>query len=652
MKTYPMLSATNNVRPVTPTLADGRHVFGVRLRREAWMLLALVICPWLTGHCLGQEAPAGMLLSVGTIEQLRKLPVAAGAQGRTALVGGFHSVGDGGGGMFVYDAAAGQPDNGGTVLRPAASGGRWLRNYSGALNVRWFGAKQDGATDDTASIQAAINTAAVGIPSRGGPRGTVVSIPAGVTRFTTLTLLNGVVLRGEGQDQTILQKTSLAASGIVFDSTVAKPTGVIDRVEVRDLSIYQIGKPTAGAGILLHGVSAACQVMLENIRVQNCHVGVSTFATIGSVFKSVQVFYSYSNGFEFSGRAYMMSVIDCYAGANGQGGFGSGFVLNDGNYCTFYSCGSDANKGYAYHLKGSQFCSLHNCGNEENTTGAYLQNCIGNVLDVFFTAVSAVTTNAVKLEASSNNELRNLASGHRDPKFGTHMVSAIRGSANNRLSVGYTSNEWPGGVTDNGGAFSEIKTGNVYSLRATLDARYIRLTGAALPAIDGTTSLANAKRILAIYSRDNAFTGIGMDSGSFGVRLAGDSTGGVLTDVGFYSLDGKYDWTSRLMIGNSGIVTAKGPVVSAGNFATSVAGATLAVKSGVNAKAGTFSVRGGTALVENTSVTPNSVIMTTVKVPRGRNAPLAVTPTPGRGFSVAGVATDDSTYNYVILEVN
>lgn len=74
--------------------------------------------------------------------------------------------------------------------------------------------------------------------------------------------------------------------------------------------------------------------------------------------------------------------------------------------------------------------------------------------------------------------------------------------------------------------------------------------------------------------------------------------------------------------------------------------------SGVLASGGTFVANGATAVtVADANVTVNSIILVTLKTVGGTVGALPVpqTVTPGTGFTIAGTASDTSTYNYIVL---
>jgi len=95
-----------------------------------------------------------------TIAELRALPVTLLPNGTQLNVLGYYAAGDGGGGLFYFNVTSSAADNGGTVIKPTAvsGSGRWLRVVEGSISLKWFGARGNGSTNDTAAVQTAINS--------------------------------------------------------------------------------------------------------------------------------------------------------------------------------------------------------------------------------------------------------------------------------------------------------------------------------------------------------------------------------------------------------------------------------------------------------------------------------------------------------------
>lgn len=80
-----------------------------------------------------------------TVETVEELSTIVGSENDVIVV-----TDENRGGTFVYRSAEAGVNNGGTIFDG------WVRQYSGAVNVKWFGAG-DGITDDTDVFQSVIN---------------------------------------------------------------------------------------------------------------------------------------------------------------------------------------------------------------------------------------------------------------------------------------------------------------------------------------------------------------------------------------------------------------------------------------------------------------------------------------------------------------
>jgi hypothetical protein len=131
------------------------------------------------------------------------------------------------------------------------------------LDVMDFGAKGDGATDDTAAIQAALNTA----PSL------PVYLPTGTYNVTALTIPSGVTLCGAGRGKAILQS---AGNGPIL----AGATASVSFVVIHDLQVKRTGSQ-GGTGISLAGWTNG---MIECVNLNNFAVGMDLDASVNGCY--------------------------------------------------------------------------------------------------------------------------------------------------------------------------------------------------------------------------------------------------------------------------------------------------------------------------------------------------------------------------------
>lgn len=186
---------------------------------------------------VGTNTIAGTLTAapfkVDTIAALRAIVAAARFNGQQVEIANYATANDGGGGTFYFSAASAVADNGGTVIAPTVGTGRWLRVYSGEINAKWFGAKIDGATNDTAALQAAVDY----IATQGG--GTLF-IPRGTCLANILINSNNIQLRGQSGVAELVPPTSVLQAWSSASPTIqyGNDTANVRLCSLVDLSIF------------------------------------------------------------------------------------------------------------------------------------------------------------------------------------------------------------------------------------------------------------------------------------------------------------------------------------------------------------------------------------------------------------------------------
>ena len=174
--------------------------------------------------------------TVATVENLVSVP----SDYTTAIVKDLDR-----GGTFVWSSTG--TANGVTVF--AGATGYWNRQYSGAVNVKWFGAKGDGVTDDTDALIAAIaylnanSYVCLEFPAGNYLVTRSVATPDIGGRSCFSITSSGWTIRGKGRD----------VSKIIFSQTDGFSARLLDihgsnSWTISDISVEGVNVPTSYAG--------------------------------------------------------------------------------------------------------------------------------------------------------------------------------------------------------------------------------------------------------------------------------------------------------------------------------------------------------------------------------------------------------------------
>jgi hypothetical protein len=349
------------------------------------------------------------------------------------------------------------------VNDPSGKSGAWVRHYDGSVNVRWFGAKGDGSSDDSSAFISAIafvksiacNASAI---YKGSPR---LFIPAGeyFLGTTTLDITHTLIIEGEG--------------GIAFGAGAGSPTklrwadgttGI--RIQAYDTSAASIvdGPHFAGAWTQIrniylyggyagteseaHGIHTKCTVILENLMVEN-FPGDALYAHTSS-----------GSGSPNEGNSNTSRVTNCHF-RNSRNGVS--ILGADANAWLFLGCWFTSNRAWGVDDRsflGNSYFGCHNDGNgitaDSATLGASVVSYSGNRYAVKVGQEVAAAANPPSGTAADNSWWYYMAAGDPSgtgiPAWTSGMKVRSGGAYNtdNGTGSGSASNVFAGNYSESG----------------------------------------------------------------------------------------------------------------------------------------------------------------------------------------------------------
>jgi hypothetical protein len=230
--------------------------------------------------------------TVGTIAALR-LTTYSGQQ--IVSVTGYYTAADNiGVREYFWDALSAEADNGGTTIQvTGVVTGRWKMKVSGAVNVKWFGAKGDWdgttGTDDSSSIQNAVNAH------------DDVLIPKGQFACRNITLnRSGITIKGEGSYSTFLVNNGSTTNDDIIKSY---NTDYIYHCIISDIGFRFKRNTTLGYAIRL---TKCLHLKLENFFIEAFTPDNILISETGAIYLDTDCYFNnFKSGYIYMNRKWL-----------------------------------------------------------------------------------------------------------------------------------------------------------------------------------------------------------------------------------------------------------------------------------------------------------------------------------------------------------
>ena len=246
-----------------------------------------------------------------------------------------------------------------------------LSKALGWVDVRSYGAVGDGVTDDTAAIQAAINSLTNG--------GTII-FPNGTylcNSGLTISGVSGIILKGMGAN---FDSVHGKATKLYFQNLGNDENGITisDAKGISIQDIYFWADTTGGTG-----GSCILGKDSEGLSIERCVMswprgttsyginfgtaGVVTDCVISSELIKVDIWCD-GTPFFIGQSCTSIGLNSCYA----IGGAEYGYHISNCNYIGLYNCASDTHGKYGYRFEAVASAGAYTCGGESCGYGAFL----------------------------------------------------------------------------------------------------------------------------------------------------------------------------------------------------------------------------------------------------------------------------------------